>query len=287
MTDGTVDSPQWSMIVLSRPSGQEESPDGRLFSILKSFGRLNMTKGIIHSIESMGLVDGPGIRTVVFMQGCDLRCKFCHNPDTWEKESSTALELTPNELIKKLCRFKPYYRENGGVTFSGGEPLLQKEFLKEILPLCHENNINTCLDTSGVGTGDYEEILKHTDLVLLDIKHFTEEGYKNITGRSMDEFNKFLSSLKKAGTPIWIRHVSVPTLTFGSEHFNGLKKYLLNIKNIQRIDILPYHTLGVSKYEKMGIPYPLKDIEPLSPEKTAPFQQSLENFLKEEYTKSV
>ena len=246
-----------------------------------------MTKGIIHSVESMGLVDGPGIRTVVFMQGCNLRCKFCHNPDTWEKESQTALLLTPSELVEKLCRFKPYYGKKGGVTFSGGEPLLQKDFLKEVLLLCHENGINTCLDTSGTGLGDYEEILKHTDLVLLDIKHFTEDGYKNITGRSMDEFNFFLAALKKAGTLVWIRHVSVPTLTFGSEHFEGLKKYLLNIPNIERIDILPYHTLGVSKYENMGISYPLKGIEPLSPEKVLPFQQSLENFLKEEYTKSV
>ena len=137
-----------------------------------------MLKGRIHSIETMGLVDGPGIRVVVFMQGCALRCQYCHNPDTWSDKGEDNLELTPEELVNRIVRFRSYFeRSGGGVTFSGGDPLRQPEFLKECLKLCKEKGIHTTLDTSGVGAGNYEEILKYTDLVLFDVKHLTAEGY--------------------------------------------------------------------------------------------------------------
>ena len=142
-----------------------------------------MTVGHVHSIESMGLVDGPGIRTVIFLQGCALRCRFCHNPDTWELSDGT--EYTPEELVAKIRRFKPYFKEDGGVTFSGGEPLLQPDFLKETLKLCKNEGIHTCIDTAGYGLSDYDEILNHTDLVLLDLKHIHKTDYEKIEPLSL------------------------------------------------------------------------------------------------------
>ena len=209
----------------------------------------------------MGLVDGPGIRCVVFLQGCGLRCRYCHNPDTWSMAGGK--EMTAEQLVKKLSRFKPYFQGRGGVTFSGGEPLLQPEFLKEVLPLCHEAGIHTCLDTAGHGLGDYEAILRHTDLVLLDIKHYTKEGCKRVTGREMDESLRFLEAAQKAGTPLWLRHVVVPGLTDGEAHLEGLLRYIQTIRNVEKVELLPYHVLGVHKYETLGIPYPLRGVEPL------------------------
>ena len=214
-----------------------------------------MIEGYIHSIESMGLVDGPGIRTVVFFQGCRLRCRYCHNPDTWAMRSGKEQIFTPEQLVNKLLRFKPYFGDNGGVTFSGGEPLLQKDFLCEVLRLC------------------YEEILAHTDLVLLDIKHFSLDGYHSITGQSPQEFLQFLSAVQNAGTPLWIRHVVVPGLTDSDAHLEGLRAYLHTIRNIQRVELLPYHTLGVNKYHALGIPYSLEDVPALPPEALADWQR--------------
>lgn len=175
-----------------------------------------MIEGYIHSIESMGLVDGPGIRTVVFFQGCRLRCRYCHNPDTWAMRSGKEQIFTPEQLVNKLLRFKPYFGDNGGVTFSGGEPLLQKDFLCEVLRLCKHAGIHTCIDTAGCGCGGYEEILAHTDLVLLDIKHFSLDGYHSITGQSPQEFLQFLSAVQNAGTPFgsamwWSPDSRIPT----------------------------------------------------------------------------
>ena len=173
-----------------------------------------MVKGRIHSIESMGLVDGPGIRVVVFFQGCALRCKYCHNPDTWAPNLGD--EYTAEELVAKIKRFKPYFEKSGGgVTFSGGDPLRQPEFLVEVLKLCKEEGISTCLDTSGYGFGDYDEILKYTDLVLYDVKDITREGYKNVTLMEIDETLNFLEAMKRNNTKMWIRHVVVPGLTDG------------------------------------------------------------------------
>lgn len=232
-----------------------------------------MALGRIHSIESMGLVDGPGIRTVVFLQGCRLRCQYCHNPDTWPMNSGKELLFTPEQLVKKLLRFRPYFGEQGGVTFSGGEPLLQKEFLLRSLQLCREAGIHTCLDTAGCGCGGYDAILAYTDLVLLDIKHFTKEGYLRVTGQEPLEFTRFLAAVQKAAVPIWIRHVVVPGLTDGDDHLQALLDYLHGIRGIQRVELLPYHTLGVSKYHTLGIPYPLEGVEPLPPAALTDWQQ--------------
>ncbi|MEG1482080.1 pyruvate formate-lyase-activating protein [Clostridium sp.] len=218
-----------------------------------------MTIGRIHSIETMGLVDGPGIRIVVFFQGCALRCKYCHNPDTWENGCGET--YTPEEIVSKLIKYKPYFdTSNGGVTFSGGEPLLQKEFLIEILKLCKKEGIHTCIDTAGFGRGDYEEILKYTDLVLFDVKDVTRERYKAITLRDMDESIKFMEALNKSNVKVWVRHVVVPGLTDGVDHIRELKKFISNINNVEKVELLPYHVLGVNKYEKMELHYPLEGV---------------------------
>nr|Q46267.1 RecName: Full=Pyruvate formate-lyase-activating enzyme; Short=PFL-activating enzyme; AltName: Full=Formate-C-acetyltransferase-activating enzyme [Clostridium pasteurianum]CAA63749.1 pyruvate-formate-lyase-activating enzyme [Clostridium pasteurianum] len=235
-----------------------------------------MVMGRIHSIESMGLVDGPGIRTVVFFQGCGLRCSYCHNPDTWNMAGGK--ELTAEELLKKLLRFKPYFdRSGGGVTFSGGEVLLQPEFLIDILKLCKEQGIHTAIDTAGYGYGNYEEILKHTDLVLLDIKHVDDDGYKCITGKGKRGFDDFLKAVENIGVKVWIRHVIVPTLTDSKENIRKLANIIKNIRNVEKVELLPYHTLGINKYEKLNLDYKLRDIEAMDKEK----RKKLEKYLKE------
>lgn len=235
-------------------------------------------KGRIHSIESMGLVDGPGIRTVVFFQGCALRCSYCHNPDTWATEGG--LEISSEELLQKIMRFKPYFeRSGGGVTFSGGDPLLQPDFLIEILKLCKENNIHTTIDTSGYGLGKYDEILEYTDLILLDIKHIDDLGYKNLTGRRMHGFYEFLEAAQKAGTKLWIRHVVVPGLTDSIPHITKLAEIIKNIKNVEKVELLPYHLLGTEKYSKLGIPYRLEGVEPMNKERLKELIQHLNSLL--------
>ncbi len=242
----------------------------------------NSLIGRVHSIESMGLVDGPGVRSVVFLQGCALRCKYCHNPDTWQTNGAK-LNLTPKELVEKLVRFKNYYADNGGVTFSGGEPLLQIDFVIEAFKLLKKHGIHTCLDTAGVGDftqHDYIDklvkLFEVTDLVLLDIKHYDGVQYKQITNRNIDCFNKFLEVLQKTDIPIWIRHVVVPTLTDDVEHIKLLKQYVSIIKNVEKIELLPYHTMGINKYEKLGIPYPLNNILPPSNENMEEYKKIIE-----------
>lgn len=231
-----------------------------------------MTIGRIHSIESMGMVDGPGIRVVVFMQGCSLRCKYCHNPDTWNYNDGE--EMTPEQLVKKLKRYRPYFETSGGgVTFSGGDPLRQPDFLIEVLKLCKKEGIHTCLDTSGYGVGKYDEILKYTDLVLFDIKDITKEGYKNVTLMDNDESLKFLEAMQRNEIKMWVRHVVVPGLTDGEEHIRELKKYISGIKNVEKVELLPYHLLGVNKYESLGIKYPLAGVEEMSQEKLEIYKQ--------------
>lgn len=219
--------------------------------------------GYIHSMESMGLVDGPGIRCVVFLQGCTLRCRYCHNPDTWAMPGAsgcTCQQMTPQQLLQRVSRFRSYFsRSGGGVTFSGGEPLMQPEFLAEALALCKEAGIHTCIDTAGVGLGQYDQILQNTDLILYDVKHYTPEGCRSITGQEMDETQRFLQAAKCANVPLWVRHVVVPGLTDGEQHLQGLSDYLRTLPNVQRVELLPYHTLGVHKYERLGLPYSLAD----------------------------
>ncbi|WP_291575210.1 pyruvate formate-lyase-activating protein [Clostridium sp. UBA4548] len=234
-----------------------------------------MIKGRIHSIESMGLVDGPGIRTVVFIQGCKLRCAYCHNPDTWNLNSG--IEVTPEEVMKKILRFKPYFsRSGGGVTFSGGDPLVQPAFLLEMLKLCKANGIHTAIDTAGYGDGNYDEILKYTDLVLLDIKHINSDGYVVLTGRDTKDVNTFLEALRRSKTRVWVRHVVVPGYTDTEDHMKKIAEIITNeVPNVDKIELLPYHVLGVNKYEKLGISYRLDGVEPMNKEKVKQLQDYL------------
>ncbi len=215
-----------------------------------------MIKGSINSIESLGLVDGPGIRTVVFLNGCSLRCKYCHNPEMWQKKD---FNITPKELVEKIKRFKPYYKSTGGVTFSGGEPLLQPEFLIETARLLKKENINIAIDTAGVGNGDYSEILKLVDLVILDIKHTDNNKYKILTGKNIDLVENFISELNKSNKKVWIRQVIIPDFNDNIDYIESLVKYLKKIKNIERVDFLPYHRLGREKYISLKIPYPYEE----------------------------
>jgi len=223
-----------------------------------------MIKGSIKKIETLGLVDGPGIRTVVFLSGCKLRCKYCHNPEMWKMDEPN---YTPQQLVDRIIRNKPYFkRNNGGVTFSGGEPLLQSKFLREVCKLLKKEDIHIALDTSGVGNGDYEELLSYIDLVLLDIKHTNISKYKELTSHDIDEVEKFINALNNSNVPVWIRQVIVPGLMDNDEYLYSLKEYLKKIKNIKKIDFLPYHTLGIEKYRELGIEYPYKDIESMDKE---------------------
>ena len=223
-----------------------------------------MIKGSIKKIETLGLVDGPGIRTVVFLSGCKLRCKYCHNPEMWKMYEPN---YTPQQLVDRIIRNKPYFkRNNGGVTFSGGEPLLQSKFLIEVCKLLKKEDIHIALDTSGVGNGDYEELLSYIDLVLLDIKHTNISKYKELTSHNIDEVEKFISALNNSNVPVWIRQVIVPGLMDNDEYLYSLKEYLKKIKNIKKIDFLPYHTLGIEKYRELGIEYPYKDIKSMDKE---------------------
>ena len=212
--------------------------------------------GSIDSIETMGLVDGPGIRTVVFLTGCKLRCLYCHNPEMWNKSKDN---YTPEELVKKIIRNKPYFGEKGGVTFSGGEPLLQIDFLLECCKLLKKEGINIALDTAGVGLGDYKEILDLVDLVIFDVKYTLADGYKKLTGLNIDESERFICELNRSGKPVWIRQVIVPNLMDSMEYIDSLVSYVLKIKNVKKIEFLPFHHLGFSKYEKLRIKNPLRD----------------------------
>lgn len=232
-----------------------------------------MTSGKISSVESFGTLDGPGIRYVVFMQGCALRCLYCHNPETWSLQGGE--RLTSKELIERVKKYKPYFQNGGGVTFSGGEPLLQPTFLLECLKLCKEANIHTCLDTAGVGKGDYEEILSLVDLVILDIKATDEEEYKHITGRDMGEFFAFLSECQKQGKKLWIRQVILPNFNDDQKHMEKLADFLKGVKNIEKIELLPYKKIGEHKYSSLKIPYRLAGGQEMDEEKC----KELENYL--------
>ena len=210
----------------------------------------------INSIESFGLVDGPGIRVVIFFNGCSLRCKFCHNPEMFNMQE---VNTTVEELVKKIKRFKPYFKNKGGVTYSGGEPLLQGDFLIELSKVLKQVGIHIALDTAGVGVGNYEEILKNIDLVILDIKHLIPAKYEDLVSHKMDEFLKFVEVVKKLNKDLWIRQVVVPGIHDNPEYMNMLVDYLKTLPNIKRIEFLPFHKMGDEKYEKLGIDNPLKN----------------------------
>lgn len=220
--------------------------------------------GYVHSFESFGTVDGPGIRFVVFLQGCPLRCQYCHNPDTW-KAGGTPYES--DEVVAKMLRYKNYFGEEGGITVSGGEPMLQRKFVAEIFQKAHKEGVNTCLDTSGCvfdekRPEEYEEVFKETDLVLLDIKHIDEEECKKLTGQSNKNTLALARYLSDNGKKMWIRHVLVPGLTDKDEYLQKIRQFTDTLKTVERIEVLPYHTMGVVKYEKLGYEYPLKGVQP-------------------------
>ncbi len=220
--------------------------------------------GKIHSFESFGTVDGPGVRFVVFLQGCALRCLYCHNPDTWCMSGGT--EYTASAVLEKMTRNITFYK-TGGITVTGGEPLLQLEFVKELFSLAKEKGIHTCIDTSGIAfdkenakrMAEINALLDVCDLVMLDIKHINESEHIKLTGASNKSVLEFAKHLNSKGKKMRIRYVLVPNLTDKKEHLATLGKFLSDFDNIEKIEVLPYHTMGVSKYESLGIDYPLKD----------------------------
>ena len=219
--------------------------------------------GSVDSIETFGLVDGPGIRTVVFLSGCRLRCLYCHNPEMWIKAKDN---ITSDELLKKILRNKPYFkRNNGGVTFSGGEPLLQNEFLLDICKKLKKENIHIALDTCGVGNGNYEEILKYIDLIIFDVKYTDKVGYKKLTGQEMDESLKFIDIMNKSNKPVWIRQVIVPGMMDNEEYIDSFITYLSKIKNIEKVEFLPFHHMGFEKYKKLNLVNHLENVKVMDP----------------------
>ncbi len=224
--------------------------------------------GNIHSIETFGTVDGPGIRYVVFTQGCLLRCQFCHNADTWE--IGTGKQMTVSEIMDDLLSYLPFIEASGGgITVSGGEPLLQIPFLIELFKECKKKNIHTTIDSSGGCfssskhfTDQLEELLQYTDLILLDLKHINRKKHIQLTGLANDHILEFAKFLSDKNIPVWIRHVLVPSVTDDPEDLQKLGEFIGTLKNVQKIEILPYHKLGVYKWEALGHEYPLKNIEP-------------------------
>ena len=238
-----------------------------------------MTKGSVFQIESFGLVDGPGIRTVVFLTGCKLRCLFCHNPEMFKKGVDN---YTPEELFNKIIRNKPYFkRNNGGVTFSGGEPLLQSDFVIETCKLLKKENIHIALDTAGVGNGNYEEILSLVDLVIFDIKALDSKNYEYITSNKIDESLKFLDICQKMQKDLWIRQVIVPGINDTEEYILELAKFISKLKNVKKVELLPYHTMALDKYKKLNIDYKLKDTPDMDVTRCKELEDKLNNLIKE------
>lgn len=228
----------------------------------------NLVKGKIHSLESFGTVDGPGVRFVVFVQGCPMRCAYCHNPDTWEINAGK--ETDPQDIIDQFERNRGFYKD-GGITVTGGEPLLQVDFLIDLFTLAKEKDIHTCIDTSGITfkaeNTDYVEkldrLMKVTDLIMLDIKHIDNEKHLDLCKQPNDGILQFAQYVDKHDVDIWIRHVVVPGITDVDEYLDKLGYFIGGLKNLKALDVLPYHTLGLPKYEKLGIEYRLKGVEPM------------------------
>lgn len=224
-------------------------------------------KGRIHSIESFGLVDGPGVRSVVFLQGCAMRCRYCHNPDTWEKSGGE--EWESEKLFQKLYRFKPYWKENGGITVSGGEAMLQMEFVTELFEIAKLHQVHTALDTSGnpfLMEDQYQKkfnkLMEVTDLFIVDIKEMDSKRHKDLTGHGNQNILTMIEYLSIHKKPMWIRHVLVPGLTDSEESLKDLKKFLDSLQSVEKVEILPYHAMGVHKWEALEIPYSLNDTIP-------------------------
>ena len=222
-------------------------------------------EGFIHSTESFGTVDGPGVRFVIFLQGCPMRCKYCHNPDTWEMNKGT--RRSAQSLIGEFEQRRFFYKD-GGITVTGGEALMQIDFLLELFTLAKEKNIHTCLDTSGItyrpGESNYNQkldrLMEVTDLVMLDIKHIDAQAHRELTSHFNDGILAFARYLEEKQVPVWIRHVVVPGITDDEGALTRLGEFIGSLSNVKALDILPYHVMGVMKYKELGIPYPLEGV---------------------------
>lgn len=231
--------------------------------------------GRIHSFESFGTVDGPGVRFVIFMQGCPLRCKYCHNPDTWKFDGGE--EYSVEDVFSQIKKYLNYIRD-GGVTISGGEPLRQIDFVIDLFKKCKEINLHTALDTSGIYFQDnqkYEELLQYTDLFLLDIKHIDDNMHKDLTGMSNQNILKFAKYLDNHGKKMWIRHVLVNGYTNDEAYLLQIREFIDTLNNVEKVEVLPYHKLGIKKYEQMHIDYPLKDTKLCTKEEIAQAKEIL------------
>ena len=228
--------------------------------------------GFIHSTESFGSVDGPGVRFVIFVAGCPMRCQFCHNPDTWNMQVGE--QKSADELLAQALRYRSYWKDGGGITVSGGEPLLQMDFMIELFQKAKEKGINTTIDTSGAPFtreepffGKFNELMKYTDLLLVDIKHIDDEQHKLLTGHTNKNILDMARYLSEIGKPVWIRHVLVPEKSDKDEYLKELYKFIKTLGNVEKVEVLPYHTFGEYKWKELGYDYPLAGIEPPTKER--------------------
>lgn len=248
-------------------------------------------KGMVHSVESFGSVDGPGVRYIVFLQGCHMRCKYCHNPETWAMEGGEA--MTAQEVFDKAYRYHNYWKKEGGITVSGGEALLQIDFVIELFKLAKEKGVHTTLDTSGNPFtreepffSKFNELLKYTDLFLLDIKQINEGKHKELTGWTNSNILDLAQYLSEQGKDMWIRHVLVPGITTDDEDLKKLSEFVASLKTVKRFEVLPYHTLGVFKWEDLGMEYKLPDVMPPTKEEIHHAEELLETEKYKGYLKS-
>lgn len=233
--------------------------------------------GFISSIETLGLLDGPGIRTVIFLLGCGLRCKFCHNPETWNKTSGK--EVSVDDIVTLCERYKNYYGSDGGVTFSGGEPILQEGFILECSRLLHKEGINVCINTAGFGKVS-DEFLKEIDLVVFDVKALDKGKYKELTGQNIDLSLNFLKQCQKLNKKMWIRQVIIPDYNDTKQYMNELSTFISKLNNVEKVELLPYSTIGVHKYKELNITYPLENVPDMDREKCSKLQDYLLKKLK-------
>ena len=229
-------------------------------------------QGRIHSTDSFGSVDGPGVRFLIFTQGCAMRCRYCHNADTWSKDGGTL--MTADELLDKAERYRAYWGTEGGITVSGGEPLLQIDFLLELFEKAKARGINTCIDTAGQPFREaepffskFQRLCELTDLFLADIKHIDPQEHLNLTGVKNDNILAMLRYLSEIGKPVWIRHVLVPGITDSDGYLRRTRAFIETLGNVQRIEVLPYHSMGAYKWDKLGLDYTLKDTQPPTAER--------------------
>ena len=242
-------------------------------------------QGRIHSLESFGTVDGPGVRYVVFVQGCPMRCAYCHNPDTWAMTGGTMME--PEEIFEQYKRNESFYK-NGGITVTGGEPLMQVDFVTDLFAIAKKNHVHTCIDSSGIafkpGNTEFiaklDRLMKLTDLVMLDIKHINPDKHKELTSQPNDGILAFCSYLNDRNVDMWIRHVVVPGITDDEKYLFELGYFIGQFQNLKALDVLPYHTMGEAKYEKLGIDYKLKGVPAMDKEKVVEKKQIIVQGIK-------